>query len=295
MPSHLPSTKNLQAFIATAKHLNFSKAAAELNLTQGAISRQIQNLEQIIGAPLFYRHARGLSLTPQGNQFLPQAEEIIQQLRIAILSVSHQPNVIRLNAPSCATAWLLPKLMAFQDENPETEVELTSTIKHQVTPNFELFDAAIVYGERPKHPSALVHCLFDELLTPVCSPEMGQQMLADKKSPDISTLSRYPWLHADSQQSDWKLWLNHQGINGVSSQRNQNFSTLDQAMNAAQKGFGIAIGDIMLAEPDLTMGRLQTLSDVVVPSGKSYYFLYPKQAHPPLLPDLLASLIDNDD
>ena len=285
---HLPSTKTLQAFLATAEHLNFTKAANALNLTQGAISRQILSLEELLGVKLFFRHARGLSLTQQGLKFIPHAEDVLHRLRVAIEEVSSTPSTIKLNAPSCVTSWLLPRLMAFQDAHPDIDVELTSTIKHHLEPNFNLSDAAIMYSKAPKLPSVVSHQLFEERLTPICRPELlndlGQQL-------GLEDLPRLTWLHANTEQSDWKLWLNHMDKKELFSKSNQHFSTLDQTMNAAQQGFGIAVGDITLAEQDLAMHRLIKPFDQTVLSGHSYYFLYPKQSDNPMLDTLQDWLV----
>lgn len=285
---HLPSTKTLQAFLATAEHLNFTKAANALNLTQGAISRQILSLEELLGVKLFFRHARGLSLTQQGLKFMPHAEDVLHRLRVAIEEVSSTPSTIKLNAPSCVTSWLLPRLMAFQDAHPDIDVELTSTIKHHLEPNFNLFDAVIMYSKTPKIPSVVSHQLFEECLTPICRPELLHDLGQDLA---VDDLPRFTWLHANTEQSDWKLWLNHMERKDLFSKSNQHFSTLDQTMNAAQQGFGIAVGDITLAEQDLAMHRLIKPFEQTVLSGHSYYFLYPKQSDNPMLDTLQDWLV----
>lgn len=285
---HLPSTKTLQAFLATAEHLNFTRAADALNLTQGAISRQILALEDLLGVKLFFRHARGLSLTQQGVKFVPHAEDVLRRLRMAIDDVSSTPSTIKLNAPSCVTSWLLPRLMAFQDAHPDIDVELTSTIKHHPDPNFDLFDAVISYGKTPKLPSVMSHLLFEERLTPICRPELLQTYGGELS---VKQLTQFTWLHANTEQSDWKLWLTHHGERGLASKLNQHFSTLDQAMNAAQQGFGIAVGDVTLAEQDLAMKRLMMPFDDTVLSGHSYYFLFPKQSDNPMLDRLQNWLV----
>lgn len=285
---HLPSTKTLQAFLATAEHLNFTKAANALNLTQGAISRQILSLEELLGVKLFFRHARGLSLTQQGLKFMPHAEDVLHRLRVAIEEVSSTPSTIKLNAPSCVTSWLLPRLMAFQDAHPDIDVELTSTIKHHLEPNFNLFDAVIMYSKTPKIPSVVSHQLFEECLTPICRPELLHDLGQDL---EVDDLPRLTWLHANTEQSDWKLWLNHMDRKDLFSKSNQHFSTLDQTMNAAQQGFGIAVGDITLAEQDLAMHRLIKPFEQTVLSGHSYYFLYPKQSDNPMLDTLQDWLV----
>ncbi|PMG04528.1 LysR family transcriptional regulator [Vibrio breoganii] len=291
MNTRLPSTKNLQAFLATAEHLNFTHAAQAMNMTQGAISRQIQSLEELVGVALFYRQARGLALTPEGSKLIPMAEDILVRLRKAVIDVADRSNKIKLNAPSCVTSWLLPRLMSFQQENPDIEVELTSSIKHQLLPNFESFDLVIVYGRPPRSLSVSEHVLFEEKLTPICSPELWKKVIGDEGQWNDKDLARFTWLHANPMQSDWNLWLEKSGSIARKGRRNQTFSTLDQAMNAAQQGFGIAVGDITLAEEDLKLNRLMQPYTDYVTSGQSYYLLRPAEAQSAAIDDFLAWLL----
>ncbi|GAD80169.1 LysR substrate-binding domain-containing protein [Vibrio ezurae] len=291
MNTRLPSTKSLQVFLATAEYLNFTHAAQAMNMTQGAISRQIQSLEELTGVALFYRQARGLALTVEGSKFAPLAEDIIERLKKAVVKVAERSNRIKLNAPSCVTSWLLPRLMSFQQDHPDIEVELTSSIKHQHLPNFESFDLVIVYG-RPLHSlSVSEHVLFEEKLTPICAPQLWDKVIGEQSQWSDSELSNFTWLHANPSHSDWALWLEEAGNTLQKGKRNQIFSTLDQAMNAAQQGFGIAIGDITLAEEDLKLNRLMRPYPHHITSGQSYYLLRPAEAKAPEIDEFLECLL----
>lgn len=290
MKSRLPSTKSLQVFLITAKQLNLTRAAEELNITQGAVSRQIQMLEELLGVQLFHRKARGLELTTQGEKFIPHAQDVIAQLRRAVVDMANRSDSIRLNAPSCVTSWLLPKLMTFQEQYPQTKVELTTSIIHHVTPDFDVFDATIIYGKAPRSTFVEAHLLFDEILSPVCTPNLLDALKVNNNELLENSIADLTWLHANSEQSDWKVWLNYLNYKGTESKQNQNFATLDQAMNAALQGFGIAIGDIRLAEQDLKAKRLVRPYEQAVPSGMSYFFVHPKHTQHPLLQTLLAQL-----
>lgn len=272
MNRSLPAIKTLHAFLVTAESLNFTHAAQQLNLTQGAVSRQVQTLEEYVGTALFYRHARGLSLTQKGAVLLPLIKENLASLHHSLALVSSSPTKINLNAPSCITSWLLPRLMTFQQQEPKIDVELTSTINHKYEPNFDPFDAVIVYGKEPKQPSIKCHLLFDEHLTPICRTDVWDSN--SHQSDD--DLSRYTWLHSNAEQSDWRLWLSHLARTDLTSKNNQVFSTLDQAMNAAMQGFGVVIGDITLAKNDLELGRVIAPYPQSVATGNSYYLLQPK-------------------
>jgi len=273
MSMRLPSTKNLQAFLATAQHLNFTHAAESLNMTQGAISRQIQTLESMMGVALFYRQARGLALTPEGAKFIPLAEDIITRLQLSIREVAQSANRIKMSAPSCITNWLLSRLANFQQAYPETNVELTSTTKHQAVPNFDNFDLIVSYGKPLRSKTVEQTLLFNEILAPVCSPELWNQI--EPKLEESQALKHFTWLHANSEQSDWSMWLASRGHSHLKGRGNQTFATLDQAMNAAQQGFGMAIGDLTLAEQDLKLKRLIQPFEASVHSGFGYHLLNP--------------------
>ncbi|MFS1893060.1 LysR substrate-binding domain-containing protein [Vibrio lentus] len=295
MSKTLPSTKTLLAFLSTAKHLNFTRAAHELNVTQGAVSRQVLSFEESLGCDLFYRHARGLSLTPKGEELVPLIQDTIQQLQSALNQVASSPSKIKLNAPSCITSWLLPKLMSFQQAFPEIDVELTSTIKHVFEPSFDPFDAVITYGKKPSQQSIVSQLLFNEQLAPVCQAQsIKPSHLAIGTSSLIKPhkLAQYTWLHANNEQSDWRLWLEHIGSHDLSSKKNQQFATLDQAMNAAIQGFGIAIGDITLAKQDIDLGRLVKVIEGSIFSGNGYFLLQPKNRQNPSLSTLVDWLVD---
>ncbi|WP_086980676.1 LysR family transcriptional regulator [Vibrio aphrogenes] len=284
MYQKLPSMKELHAFFVTAETLNFTAAANRLNVTQGAVSRQILSLENRLGVTLFHRHARGLSLTAKGAEWLPFVEQTLSYLQRSIEHIAHDKQKIKLKAPSCITTWLLPKLMNFQQNHPDVDVELTSSIKHNVNFSSEPFDAAIGYGNldalQNQGHDLRFSKLFDEVLTPVCTPSMLNE------HGTLDTLAQQTWLHATPEQSDWRLWLKalaqqqqDPSLGQLKGKKNQHFATLDLSVNAAIHGFGLAIGDITLASQDLKLGRLATPYSLHVPSGKAYYFICPNASH----------------
>lgn len=169
MPQRPLPLNAIHAFIVTARHLNLTRAAGELCITQGAVSRKIAALEAWLGFALFDRHARGLNLTPQGASLLPALQSGYQQMHDAAQQASRQNAVIRLKAPTCAMRWLVPKLVALEKTRPELHVSLTTTVDH--SSQLDNFDAAILYGSSPRN-SVL---LFEEALTPV----MAASLLTD--------------------------------------------------------------------------------------------------------------------
>ncbi|MEG3754406.1 LysR substrate-binding domain-containing protein [Psychromonas arctica] len=287
MSIRLPSTTEMQAFIVTADHLKFTLAAQHLNVTQGAVSRQIISLEKKLDIQLFHRHARGLSLTEKGAQFLPLVKQVINQMKSAVAEVASVHPVVRLKAPSCISNWLLPKIMAFQQAFPDITIELTSSIKHDINFSSEAFDAAICYCEQVSDQSLISQCLFEEVLTPVCAPSLLPEGAAQLS---IDEMRKLPWLHSTPQQHDWKQWLALAGSDSLPVKHQQHFATLDLAVSAAKQGFGISIGDVVLASSDVQTGQLIMPHSLQLRSGKSYYLVYPKKSNHLPLQTLLAWL-----
>ncbi len=250
----------LQTFLVTARHLNFTHAASELCITQGAVSRQIQALEAWFGFPLFTRHARGLALTPRAEQLLPELTQLLEKLYLLTEQVRLSPEQIRLKSPSCAMRWLVPLLVSFEQHYPQFHVALTTTHDHRR--QLEDFDVAVIYGSADL-PGEI---LFDEEITPV----MAGHLTAPE---NYQQLQNYTFLHPTSDMSDWQLWLNQQGTQ-PEMLRNQHFETMDLAINAAVQGFGITMADIHLAAPEIAQGRLSAPFSHTVKTGACYKLLH---------------------
>ena len=145
----LPPLPALHTFLITAQCCNFTRAAEQLHITQGAVSRQIAGLESHLGYPLFLRQARGLSLTAEGLEWLPRVQQVFEMINGAVDEIGGQKRNLRLKAPTCVMRWLLPRLLQWQKERPDVPVQLTTTIAHGVDFGREPFDAAVMYGAPP--------------------------------------------------------------------------------------------------------------------------------------------------
>jgi LysR family glycine cleavage system transcriptional activator len=171
---------------------------------------------------------------------------------------------------------MLPRIMRFQSEHPELQLQITTTWRHDVDFDVEPFDAAIVYGTAPG-AGVRALALFEERLTPVCSP----QLAADKPLAQVGDLSSHTLLHPTRDHRDWKLWLSRAGAErtgSVQAEVGPSFDTLDLAINAAMQGFGVALGDVTLAAEDIAAKRLVTPFDLIVESGARYYLVCPDNA-----------------
>lgn len=274
MAKRLPPLNALHSFVVTAQHDSFTQAAEALNITQGAVSRQIATLEEHLGFALFSRHARGLSLTQQGAALLPQVEQAFSLIHEAVDSASARQDVIRLKASTCIMRWLLPRLMTLSAAHPELTVELTTKVKHGIDFSREHFDAAIIYCQQP--PSDMIsHHLFTEYLTPMLAPSLLPEVGGFSS---VEQLTGLTWLHATADDWDWQLWLDHCNAQDLQADTHQHFDTLDLAMNSAAQGFGVTIGDKVIAADDLQQQRLIAPFVETVTSGKSYYLVYPAES-----------------
>src|SRR6195952_6011604 len=276
----LPSLDVLKTFAVVAQRLNFTRAADALNITQGAVSRQISGLEAHLGYALFVRQPRGLALTPNGAMLLAPVQQALAQITEALERSGAQSGTLRVKCPTCAMRWILPRVIRLQNERPELVIEVTAAVSHGVEFNAEQFDAAIVFGQ-PALKGVSSHHLFDEVLTPVCAPGLlkgAMQGATQAITPD--DLADQTLLHPTRDRRDWLRWLAAYGYGGLPSAKAQHFDTLDLAISSAMQGLGVTIGDLSLIEEDLRAQRIITPFSLCVPSGASYYLIYPERPAP---------------
>ncbi len=269
----LPPLPALHTFWVTAQCCNFTRAAEQLHITQGAVSRQIAGLESHLGYALFQRQARGLSLTEEGREWSLRAQQVFGLLGEAVEQIGSRRQVLQLKASTCVMRWLLPRLMQWQKERPDVPVELTTTVAYTVDFRREQFDAAVIYAPIAEQSAEARH-LFDEQLTPVCAPAL----LAGLHTPQ--DLQQQVLLHPTRDERDWALWLKAAQTRLGNSSQGHHFETLDLAMTVASQGSGVAIGDSALIGEDLKAGRLVMPFELRVPTGMGYYLVYPPGTEP---------------
>ncbi|KOY03560.1 MULTISPECIES: LysR substrate-binding domain-containing protein [Pseudomonas] len=285
----LPPLPALHTFLITAQCCNFTRAAEQLHITQGAVSRQIAGLEDHLGYELFIRQARGLDLTAEGREWLPRVQQIFGLIGEAVEQIGAKRETLQLKAPTCVMRWLLPRLMQWQKERPDVPVELTTTVRHGVDFHREQFDAAVIYGVPPE-TSLASHRLFDEQLTPVCSKPYLEGPVPLQAPED---LEQHMLLHPTRDERDWKAWLASADVHLNNVSKGQHFETLDLAMSMASQGTGVAIGDWSLIGDDLSAGRLVMPFELKVKTGLGYYLVLPQKPAPsPKLQELLGWLVE---
>jgi LysR family glycine cleavage system transcriptional activator len=271
----LPSLNGLRAFEAAARHMSFTRAAAELNVTQTAISHQIRRLEEQLGLTLFIRRNRTLELTREALDYLPPIRSAFADLQRATAKLRRTDREGRLTVSttaSLATKWLISRVAAFQDANPGIEVRI-STSTHLVDFQREEVDIAVRYGHGV-WPGVRADWLMAEHIFPVCSPDLLNDVRPLRTPED---LAHHTLLHTTVSREDWQLWLTAAGLpTSIATRRGMTFDEGFMAIQAAMEGLGVALGRFHLVEADIAAGRLVAPFDTVLPQDAGYYVVAPE-------------------
>ena len=278
MRTNLPPLNALRTFEAAARHLNFSRAADELHVTPSAVSHQIKELEARVGAALFLRSNKALSLTEAGETLLDGVHTAFGALSRAmadLYALAHAPVLTVSVPPSVAMKWLVPRLDTFRTQHPEIDVRIsTDTVLPDLTSGD--VDIAVHYGEGD-YPGLVSELLVANSVAPMCSPKF---LTGDAPLRKPEDLSRFTLLHDNGGDEfgnpayDWGTWLEAHGVSGVDATLGLQFNTSADVLNAAVAGAGVAIGKTALAVDDLKSGRLVCLFDSVAPEKAAYYVVY---------------------
>jgi LysR family glycine cleavage system transcriptional activator len=299
MPSrryNLPHLAFLQGFEAAARTLSFTKAAAELFVTQSAVSRQIKALEDDLGLKLFERRSRSLTLTDSGQALYRIATDVFDRLQTATdrLRVETRARQLAITTTTgFASLWLIPRLRRFTALHPDIDVRLSATTD---TLNLErsLIDVAIRYCRPEAVPEGAVR-LFGEEMIPVC----GRALVRDKARPlkrpqDLvhHTLLHFEYAGAEAMYVDWGTWLTALGIGELKPAGALHFSQYEQMIQAAISGQGVALGRQPLVS-DLIQSRALVAPFKQTLVGSRAYFIIksPLSAGKPQVRDFAEWLV----
>jgi LysR family glycine cleavage system transcriptional activator len=269
----LPSLDALVAFECAARHECFTRAAAELNVTQGAISRQIRVLEERLGVLLFQRVRRRVVLAEAGRGYLLDVRRLLNNLESAtarLMTAGESANVLNVAVlPAIATHLLIPRLPDFFSKHPG--VSINCTIR-QAPFDFatEPFDVAFHQGS-PVWAGAVAYHLMGESLVPVCAPAL-------QPTPSIRPLDhvmRMPLLQAASQPAAWAAWFKRANLPTTSAFQGLAFDNFAMLSAAATAGLGVALLPTFVVEEELRNGKLVALSRPQ-PAEYSYYLVVPE-------------------
>ena len=276
----LPPMSLLCAFEAAARHESFTAAAAELHLTQGAVSRQIRALEETLGSPLFHRERQKVRLTVAGESYAQEIREALRRISTATLGFRANPKGGTLNLailPTFGIRWLAPRLPAFQAENPGITINLQTRLD-PFDFNLGNLDAAIHFGSND-WPGAETALLMRETIIPACSAALRDSF--DFREP--SDLAGAPLLHLSSRPDAWEHWFHANGV-AVEHVHGMLLDQFTLAAQAASSGLGIALLPQFLIERELAAGELVIAIDRPLISSGAYFLAWPstRDAYPPL-------------
>ena len=272
-----PSLDLLRGFEAAARHLNFTRAADELFITQSAVSRQIKTLEDRLGVALFVRQAKGLRLTEAGAQLYHAVSSALRQVNEAMEGLSRRTRSSLITVTStlgfCAL-WLIPRLGQFNKLFPEVEVRIAASDRI-LNLDRERIDLSIRYSALHSAPKTATW-LFDEQLMPVCSPAL----LAAPERPlsELKDLRRHTLLHLDDPDNpspwlSWSYWLDATSLTGLKPSGSLIFNYYDQVIRAALAGQGVALGRTVLVRDLLQDGSLVAPFPERVGTDRGYWLI----------------------
>jgi LysR family glycine cleavage system transcriptional activator len=272
---NLPSLSSLEAFEAAARHRSFTRAALDLHVTQGAVSRQVQALEEHLGVALFDRVRQRVVLTGAGEAYLPKVRACLDRLEAATVQIrafkGAAAGVLNLAIlPTFGTRWLIPRLSAFMAAHPEVLVNFSTRL--------EVFDFAdedvdaAIHSGAGDWPGAVLDHLMDEEVVVVASPALVRK--AHLRRP--ADVRDQVLLQLASRPEAWSEWLAGMAVVGVDARRGPRFEHFAMVLQAAVSGLGIAVVPRFLAEAELREGQLvMPFKDAAV-RGRSYWLAYPE-------------------
>lgn len=278
----IPPLTALRAFEAAARHMSLTKAAAELNVTPGAVSHQLRGLEAMLGVSLFERGVRKIALTPAGKMLYPGLQRGFSQILEAVADLRQSGNqqVLVVSAsPGLTSKWLVPRLYRFASACPDIDVRISSSLQNA---NFTTDGVNVAVRNLPtgarSDASLVVEKLVEITLVPVCSP----RLVEGGSLPTPHALSKMPLIHDDTLAQratvpTWADWFAAAKVENIDLRRGLRFDSPDHALNAATEGAGILLAADLLAHDDLRSGRLVIPVPLALPSGRGYYLVYPKR------------------
>ncbi len=277
MSERLPPLNALRAFEAAGRHLSFTAAAAELNVTPGAVSRQIKRLEEHLGFRLFERHFRAVILTSAGRAYLETLSDAFGRIASGthklLLSRSGRPLHI-FASMMFTTHWLMPRLSRFEGDALAGGIRLSTSLTAMPDPFAGGDVDAAIYLGYDDHPGMCCHRLLESNLLPICSPVL----LRANPLRRISDLERHTLLHSLVFPDNWNVWLAAAGHADLQAANNIAFGSSSLAYQAAIEGVGVALGQAVLIREDVKAGRLVTPLAQSLRDGSAYILAYPERA-----------------
>jgi LysR family glycine cleavage system transcriptional activator len=272
MSSRLPPLTALRAFEAAARHMSFAKAAEELSVTPAALSFQIKSLEDHLGAALFNRLNRAVSLTEAGSVLAPGCRAAFSELSAAWAATLNLQDTVSLTitaGPAFTAKWLAPRLFEFAQTHPEIELQFAATLR-LMDFNRDEVDVAVRFGYGPD-PGLYSLPLAQEWVTPVMTPELARRFPTIESLRD-ATLIIDQSIDFLKLPCSWENWFHAVEMPPITA-HGPKFSQADHAIDASLAGVGVTLGRRSLVIKDLMEGRLVAPYGLALDTGARFRFL----------------------
>ena len=282
MRRKLPSTQSLICFEAAARQASFTKAAQELALTQGAVSRQVAALEEMLGVALFKRGQHGMQLTPAGCDYAKQVSHRLAALERDTLDVmggQGQSESLTLAAvPTFASRWLIPRLPSFATQFPQHHIHIETRTRPFMFSESGL-DAALYAGTAEQVTqwagTQATHVLDEEVL-PVCSPKL----LDKNRQLKPKDLAQMPLLQQSTRPDAWRQWFDAQGLDVPQAMAGPRYELFSMQVAGARHGLGVSLMPTLLIAAELQRGELVIACPRALTGLRAYYLIEPQLTQP---------------
>ncbi|EFG2885717.1 LysR family transcriptional regulator [Escherichia coli] len=277
MVKKLPPLNPLKVFEVVARLKSITNASKELYVTQAAISRQIYVLEDYLQRQLFIHRRGKITITDEGRAYFEAISPCLHKIAQATedLVKNRDLNVLHINTyQTFADYWLIPRLPKFREMHPKIELHISTDVKPVSSEDINS-DIFIQFGEKswPGHSATKI---LSDLIEPVCSPEFKERHGLGR---DPRELAKTPLLHSNYRRRDWQDWLSSVGLEEFDSVSPPlYFRSTSLAYQAAQRGLGVAMGQLELLDQEIAEGRLVPVYDRPLPRPWGYYVLHAKSA-----------------
>lgn len=264
----IPPLNAVRAFEAAARHISFTKAAGELSVTHGAVSKQVAILEAWLNTPLFNRSPSQLSLTDAGRTLLAASTPALDRIAAAATQLLEQasPSALCINAPPTFTMrWLIPRISSYQRKRSDVEIKFTTSI---APVNFQerSYDIAIRASDQPLAGLRSIPFM-TETIVPICHPDLLER--GRLQSP--ADLAKHTLINYDTEPLTWPDWLAAAAVPGLHSDNQLRFEQMYFALQAAAEGLGVVLVPLFLVADDIISGKLCAPFGMLAARQRRYY------------------------